>query len=269
MKPKILAVLMAGVALGGPVAVAWDASSLPSSTDSQSDEVVASDDFAENRRMCLQLAYRADNPEERQRRVQHCQQDVQEGTTAMSTPMTPAPTPAPRLPNSNDNTDITPNAVAASTPPNTQIDQTRTLPLSRMSPWDREEQRILDGYQAGNGNDPSRISSWDREEQSWLPREQQQLALRQEAWVDEWDRGEGYDVDDAIFSDGQSSALPPPSEEWENSDGGDEWAESPDADGRFAGEPDGAEDFVWRSGIEEWPGTSTGCDDDGGSFGCN
>ena len=211
MKSQIFAALMIlGTAMSGTTVVAQEVPATAPTASTQPDTATG-DDFAENRRTCLQQARQTEKPQERQRLVQRCQQDFPDGARTM-----PAPAPAPQIPDSAGSASNAPDSVVLPIVPDTRTDQARTLSPAEMSPEERQEQRRL------------------RREQRRLTRQQ---AMQTGELDDGGSRGNS-------FRGGQQRVWPS-----QGSDGY-AWADSSDIDDDSVGEPAGSSDFGGRGESE-------------------
>lgn len=217
MKSTILAVPILIAAMSGTTALAQDIPATAPTASAQSDP--ADDDFAENRRTCLQQARQTANPQERQRLIQRCQQDFPSGAKTMPAPATPPSATPPQVPDTAESTGNAPDSMATPMSPDTRTDPARTLSPSEMSPEERREQRRL-------------------------RREQRRLARQQAMQAGEFDDDGSYDNS---FRGGRQRAWPA------QNGGGYAWVDSSDNDDGFTDESVES-DFGGRSGSETPPG---------------
>lgn len=211
MKSKIFAALILSAAMSGTMVVAQDVPATAPTTSIQPDTSMG-DDFAENRRTCLQQARQTADPQERQRLVQRCQQDFPSAARTMPAPATPPSSSTPQIPDTAGSTGDTLDSTPIS--PDTRTDPARTLSSSEISTEERREQRRL-------------------------RREQRRLARQQSMQTGAFDDGGSYDNS---FRGGQQRAWPAQS-------GGYARAESSDIDDDFATDA-GSSDFGGQSGSE-------------------
>lgn len=210
MKSTILAVPILIAAMSGTTALAQDIPATAPTASAQSDPAT-DDDFAENRRTCLQQARQTADPQERQRLVQRCQQDFPSDARTMPAPATPPSATPPQVPHAIDSTGNTPDSVATPTSPDARTDP------SEMSPEARREQRRLrreqrrlarqQAMQAGEFDDGSYDNSLRGNRQRAWPAQNGGGY----AWVDSSDNDDGF-ADESVESDfgGRSGSETPP-----------------------------------------------------------
>lgn len=220
MKSKIFAALILSAAMSGTMVVAQDIPATAPTASIQPDTSMG-DDFAENRRTCLQQARQTTDPQERQRLIQRCQQDSPSDAKTMSVPepATPLSAATPQIPDTAGSTGNAPDSMATPMSPDARTDPARTLSPSEMSPEERQELRRL-------------------------RREQRRLARQQAMQTGAFDGG-GSSYDNS-FRGGQQRA-------WPVQGGGYARAESSVVDDDFAAEPTGSSDFGQQSGNERPP----------------
>lgn len=228
MKSKMLSVLVLAAATSGAAVLAQHIPATAPTANAGSG-TAAGDDFETNRRACLQQARQTEDPQERQRLVQRCQQDFSDSATAM-----PAPTPVPQIPDAAGSTANAPDSVATPTPPEMRTDPAQTRSSSEMSVEDRRERR----------------------EQRQLRREQRRLARQQAMQTGELD---DTDSNSVSYRGGRQRA-------WLAQGGGNYGrAESPGIDDDSADEPAGSSDFGARDGSGRAPRAGNWRGDNAGS----